>query len=411
MDKANGDAPFIPLYGTAVPGAGLGRLAGLPAAGLRLHRGQAAPEPGVYAAEILLGGRRLLSAQLRLNCLSAQSFWGISPGSPRLSMESAGRRAVVGMQAIPLSEKEFGVLYLLYTHPDVPITKEQIYEAVWRAPSNHCLHAVENTVFQIRRRLRPHAGGHDFIRTVVGLGYQFALGKWEKIWYPKALSHFEGAFMKQRTFPILAVLLLAAALSGCQSTAAGDSAGLSIHFIDPGQTSSALLLCGGQAMLIDGGSAERGSQVAGYLSQQGITYLDYVVCTSADETHIGGLSGPLYTCAVGQVLSPVEDAGSPVFADFRRYTEAQGLSPAVPEAGSVFPLGDAQVTVVETDAAAQTLSLQVDYGDTSLQFTSDLEDAVAAVASEAEGELPLGALVAGSDGTQFFLLDPVQTAP
>lgn len=174
MDKANGDAPFIPLYGTAVPGAGLGRLAGLPAAGLRLHRGQAAPEPGVYAAEILLGGRRLcglahiapgggapsiellffhggeapcgeavelrlrqrlrrcqpfdnlplLSAQLRLDCLSAQSFWGISPGSPRLSMEPAGRRAVVGMQAIPLSEKEFGVLYLLYTHPDVPITKE-----------------------------------------------------------------------------------------------------------------------------------------------------------------------------------------------------------------------------------------------------------------------------------------------
>ena len=205
MDKANGDAPFIPLYGTAVPGAGLGRLAGLPAAGLRLHRGQAAPEPGVYAAEILLGGRRLcglapcgeavelrlrqrlrrcqpfdnlplLSAQLRLDCLSAQSFWGISPGSPRLSMEPAGRRAVVGMQAIPLSEKEFGVLYLLYTHPDVPITKEQIYEAVWRAPSNHCLHAVENTVFQIRRRLRPHAGGHDFIRTVAGLGYQFNPG-------------------------------------------------------------------------------------------------------------------------------------------------------------------------------------------------------------------------------------------
>ena len=69
------------------------------------------------------------------------------------------------------------------------------------------------------------------------------------------------------------------------------------------------------------------------------------------------------------------------------------------------------MTVVETDAAAQTLSLQVDYGDTSLQFTSDLEDAVAAVTSEAEGELPLGALVAGSDGTQFFLLDPVQTAP
>ncbi len=63
-----------------------------------------------------------------------------------------------------------------HTHPDVPFTKEQIYEAVWRALSNHCLHAVENTVFQIRRRLRPHAGGHDFIRTVVGVGYQFNPG-------------------------------------------------------------------------------------------------------------------------------------------------------------------------------------------------------------------------------------------
>ena len=81
---------------------------------------------------------------------------------------------MVGMQAIPLSEKEFGVLYLLYTHPDVPITKEQIYEAVWRAPSNHCLHAVENTVFQ-SGRLRPARAGRHY-RTVAGLGYQFNPG-------------------------------------------------------------------------------------------------------------------------------------------------------------------------------------------------------------------------------------------
>ncbi|UQT47826.1 hypothetical protein M5E87_23820 [Flavonifractor plautii] len=193
--------------------------------------------------------------------------------------------------------------------------------------------------------------------------------------------------MKQRTFPILAVLLLAAALSGCQSTAAGDSAGLSIHFIDPGQTSSALLLCGGQAMLIDGGSAERGSQVAGYLSQQGITYLDYVVCTSADETHMGGLSGPFTPAPWGRYSPRWMMLKQPVFADFRRYTEAQGLSPPSRRPVRYSP-GDAQVTVVETDAAAQTLSLQVDYGDTSLQFTSDLEDAVAAVASEAEGSSP-----------------------
>ncbi|MFR5809303.1 MAG: hypothetical protein ACLUFL_01010 [Flavonifractor plautii] len=160
----------------------------------------------------------------------------------------------------------------------------------------------------------------------------------------------------------------------------------------------------GQAMLIDGGGTQWGSQVAGYLSQQGspTSTMWYKIC---GRSH-GGLSGPPIPRR-GQCL-PVEDAEARCLR-FRRYTEAQGLSR---RPGGRFGIsGDAQVTVVETDAAAQTLSLQVDYGDTSLQFTSDLEDAVAAVASEAEGELPLGALVAGSDGTQFFLLDPVQTAP
>ena len=44
--------------------------------------------------------------------------------------------------------------------------------------------------------------------------------------------------MRQRIFPILAVLLLAAALPGCQDAAAGDRAGLFIHFIDPEQTNA-----------------------------------------------------------------------------------------------------------------------------------------------------------------------------
>ena len=141
-------------------------------------------------------------------------------------------------------------------------------------------------------------------------------------------------------------------------------------------------------MLIDGGSAERGSQVAGYLSQQGITYLDYVVCTSADETHMGGLSGPLYTCAVGRYSPRWRMPAARYLRISGAIPRPRASPPPLPEAGTVFPLGDAQVTVVETDDAAQTLSLQVDYGDTSLQFTSDLEDAVAAVASEAEGSSP-----------------------
>lgn len=38
---------------------------------------------------------------------------------------------------------------------------------------NHYRHAVENTVFQIRKRIRDYLAGHDFIKTVIGFGYKF----------------------------------------------------------------------------------------------------------------------------------------------------------------------------------------------------------------------------------------------
>ena len=58
-----------------------------------------------------------------------------APSDPSpLSMEPAGRRAVVGMQAIPLSEKEFGVLYLclLYTSLAIGLRIERQQLRVFR---------------------------------------------------------------------------------------------------------------------------------------------------------------------------------------------------------------------------------------------------------------------------------------
>lgn len=64
----------------------------------------------------------------------------------------------------------------LYSDPDISYTKEQIYEAVWHEPSNSCCHAVENTIFQIRKRLRDYSAGHDFIKPVIGFVYKFNAG-------------------------------------------------------------------------------------------------------------------------------------------------------------------------------------------------------------------------------------------
>ncbi len=44
---------------------------------------------------------------------------------------------------------------------------------IWHEPTNNHLHAVENTIFQIRKRLKPYCKGHEYIKTVIGYGYKF----------------------------------------------------------------------------------------------------------------------------------------------------------------------------------------------------------------------------------------------
>ena len=69
--------------------------------------------------------------------------------------------------------------------------------------------------------------------------------------------------------------------------AAPELSELTVHFIDVGQADSALVLCGGQSMLIDGGNVADSSLIVSYLQDQSVTSLDYIVCSHAHEDHVG----------------------------------------------------------------------------------------------------------------------------
>ena len=92
-----------------------------------------------------------------------------------MRLEKARHHAALNGQELRLSPKEFEVLRLLCCASGKVLTKEAIYQAVWREPSNGCLHAVENTVFQLRRKLRPLAAS-GLIETVAGYGYRLPAG-------------------------------------------------------------------------------------------------------------------------------------------------------------------------------------------------------------------------------------------
>ncbi|MBO5158827.1 MAG: winged helix-turn-helix transcriptional regulator [Lachnospiraceae bacterium] len=52
--------------------------------------------------------------------------------------------------------------------PSWVLSKDQIYEAVWKADPEHCGAAVANVVYSLRRKI-----GDGYIETVVGSGYRF----------------------------------------------------------------------------------------------------------------------------------------------------------------------------------------------------------------------------------------------
>lgn len=220
--------PACYLAGTVVHGRGIGKLVGMPTANLDLPPEVPLPPVGVYLTRVALEGReyygvtnvgarptvdrdpevtvethilnfsgdlygreleiwlytrlrsplrfpdfsRLLD-QIRRDCDAARAFFGVPLSAAPLFMDAQKHLVLLEGREISLSPKEFDLLYHLYSNPDTAFTQEQLYEAVWHQPAGGWCHAVENTVFQIRKKLRPFPGGEGLIRTVPRYGYRF----------------------------------------------------------------------------------------------------------------------------------------------------------------------------------------------------------------------------------------------
>ena len=226
-EKKDREAVYT-ITGVVVHGRGIGKHVGTPTANLQMEGHDIALETGVYVSKVLLNchtyyaithiGTRptldndknisiethildfdndiygcavtvclyeklrevrkfddlsALMEQVRSARLLARKYWGLDQTNCALYMDVKRHCAMLGGQEIYLSVNEFGVLYLLYAFPQTTFTKEEIYQKIWREPANDHLHAVENTIFQIRKKLKPYAKEHEYIKTVIGYGYRF----------------------------------------------------------------------------------------------------------------------------------------------------------------------------------------------------------------------------------------------
>ena len=198
--------PIYTLTGIVIHGRGIGKHVGTPTANIEIAKNTFLPKTGVYVADILLSGKiyygvthigtrptldndsfisiethifdfdkdiygctitvnlykklrevrkfnelSLLLEQIANDRTMAQEFWGLKQTNHTLHIDVNRHCVILGQQEVYLSTNEFEVLYLLLQSPQTTFTKEQIYKQIWHEPTNNHLHAVENTIFQIRK--------------------------------------------------------------------------------------------------------------------------------------------------------------------------------------------------------------------------------------------------------------------
>ena len=96
---------------------------------------------------------------------------GLQVGKILLKKESY--EAYVMEQPIELTTKEFDVLYFFASHVGQVFSKEQIYEQIWGMNEFGDISGVAVYIKRIRRKLEQFE--LDYIKTVWGVGYKFAL--------------------------------------------------------------------------------------------------------------------------------------------------------------------------------------------------------------------------------------------
>ena len=168
--------------------------------------------------------------------------------------------------------------------------------------------------------------------------------------------------------------------------------GLSIYMLPAGDGQCILMTCGGDTLLLDGGSEAFGQTAADFLRSQKVKRIDLLVSSRTDADYSGGLAVLVTNFPAKTVWASAEPEGA-----FASALSTAGRTAATPSDGATFNLGDAIITARVTDPNA--LSLEFSYGETSgvVGFAPDQEDALQPVLSD-------DVTVYVSDGEQIHCL-------
>ena len=161
---------------------------------------------------------------------------------------------------------------------------------------------------------------------------------------------------------------------------------LQVHFIDVGQADSVLIRVpanGGTVdMLIDAGTSDGhpASVVANYLTAQGVDDIEYLIITHPDSDHVAALDEVIYAFDVDTVFLTECEKNTKTWEKVLTAIDEENADlQYIPDhLGETYTVGDASFKVLgptelNDDANECSITIRLDYGETSFLFSGDAE--------------------------------------
>lgn len=163
-------------------------------------------------------------------------------------------------------------------------------------------------------------------------------------------------------------------------TVVKDQLHMEVHFIDVGQGDATLIICDGEAMLIDAGPNDKGTALQSYLMSKGIKSLKYVIGTHPHEDHIGGLDVVITKFDVKNLFMPNIASDTRTYDDVIQAAKYKSLKITNPIPGTTYQLGTATFQIVSAgktytdNVNNDSICIRLVHGNNSFLFVGDAEE-------------------------------------
>lgn len=157
---------------------------------------------------------------------------------------------------------------------------------------------------------------------------------------------------------------------------------LNIIFFYVGQADCTLIKLNDDVILIDAGNNNDGKNVVSLLQEKGITQIDYLIGTHADEDHIGGIDDVINSMDIGTFLIPTIGENGTDYKNAVEMAKEKNIQIKHPTRGDIFYFENAQFEVMSameeegTSDNNSSLVIEFTYNNTTYLFMGDAETEV-----------------------------------